>query len=40
MNIDNALADFKSSSELKSGDTGRRGVEHRNFLQLRLIAKV
>jgi len=36
MNVDKALANFCSSSELqRSGDTGRGRVEHRNFLQLR-----
>ncbi len=36
MKVDKALADFCNSLELRrSGDTGRRRVEHRNFLQLR-----
>jgi len=36
MNVDKALANFCNSSELRrGGDTGRRRVEHRNFLQLR-----
>ncbi len=34
MNVDKALADFKIFWILRSGDTGRRKVEHRNFLQL------
>jgi hypothetical protein len=35
MNVDKALANFCSSLELRrGGDTGRRRVEHRNFLQL------
>jgi hypothetical protein len=37
MNVDNALADCKFHKNLRSGDTGKRGVEHRNFLQLRFI---
>jgi len=36
MTVDKALANFCNSLELRrSGDTGRRLVEHRNFLQLR-----
>ena len=36
MNVDKALANFRNSSELRrGGDTGRRRVERRNFLQLR-----
>ncbi len=36
MNVDNALAKFSIFSKLlDGGDTGRRMVEHRNFLQLR-----
>ncbi len=36
MNVDKALANFCNSIELRrGGDTGRRRVEHRNFLQLR-----
>jgi len=36
MIVDNALANFCNSDELRrSGDTGRRKVEHRNTLQLR-----
>jgi len=35
MNVDKALANFCNSLELRRrGDTGRRRVEHRNFLQL------
>jgi hypothetical protein len=35
MTVDNALANFGISPEmLRSGDTGRRGAEHRSFLQL------
>jgi hypothetical protein len=35
MNVDKAPANFCNSSELRrGGDTGRRRVEHRNFLQL------
>jgi hypothetical protein len=35
MIVDNALANLCNSSGLRrGGDTGRRGVEHRNFLQL------
>jgi len=37
MNVDNALAKFSFFSKmLDGGDTGRRRVEHRNILQLRL----
>jgi hypothetical protein len=36
MIADKALANFCISLEIQgSGDTGRRRVEHRNFLQLR-----
>ena len=36
MNVDKALAKFSIFSEmLDGGDTGKRRVEHRNFLQLR-----
>ncbi len=37
MNVDKALANFGKFFEnlLGSGDTGKRRVEHRNFLQLR-----
>ncbi len=36
MIVDKALANFCISSEmLRGGDTGKRRVEHRNFLQLR-----
>ncbi|MHA1495225.1 MAG: zinc ribbon domain-containing protein [Candidatus Thorarchaeota archaeon] len=36
VNVDNALANFCNFSELRrGGDTGRRRVEHRSFLQLR-----
>jgi len=36
MKVDKALAYFCNSSELRrGGDTGRRRVKHRNFLQLR-----
>ncbi len=36
MNVDNALANFCISSEMRrSGDTGKRRAEHRNLLQLR-----
>ncbi len=36
MNVDKAPANFYNSLELRrGGDTGRRRVEHRNFLQLR-----
>jgi hypothetical protein len=35
MNIDNAPANLRISLEMpRGGDTGRRGAEHRNFLQL------
>ena len=34
MIVDNTLANFKVLWTLESGDTGWRGVEHRNFLQL------
>ena len=37
MNVDNAPANFSNSLELlRGGDTGRRRVEHGNFLQVRL----
>ena len=37
MNVDKALAKFSIFSKmLDGGDTGRRRVEHRNFVQLRL----
>ncbi len=35
MIVDNALANFKIFWILRSGDTGRRGAEHRSILQLR-----
>ena len=36
MNVDNALAILCISKEIRRGsDTGRIGVEHRNFLHLR-----
>ncbi len=36
MNVDKALAKLSIFSKmLDGGDTGRRRVEHRNFLQLR-----
>ena len=36
MIADKALANFSISLEIRrGGDTGRRRVEHRNFLQLR-----
>ncbi len=35
MNVDKALANFKIFLILRSGDAGKRRVEHRNFLQLR-----
>jgi len=36
MNVDKAPANLRVSSEMRrGGDTGRRRVEHRNFLQLR-----
>ena len=36
MKVDKALANFGNSSELRrGGDTGRRRVEHRSFLQVR-----
>ena len=37
MNVDKALANFGKFFEnlLEGGDTGKRRVEHRNFLQLR-----
>jgi len=36
MKADKALANFCNSEELRrGGDTGRRRVEHSNFLQLR-----
>ena len=35
MKVDNALANYCNSSELRrGGDTGRGRVEHRNILQL------
>jgi hypothetical protein len=35
MSVDNALADFYNSEELRrGGDTGKRRAEHRNLLQL------
>ncbi len=34
MIADNALADFSFLWNVRSGDTGRRGVEHRSILQL------
>jgi hypothetical protein len=41
MNVDKALANFRISSELrKSGDTGRRRVEHRSFLLLRFTHNI
>jgi len=35
MNVDKALANCEFLWNLQGGDTGRRRVEHRNFLQLR-----
>ncbi|OLS20230.1 MAG: hypothetical protein ThorAB25_28580, partial [Candidatus Thorarchaeota archaeon AB_25] len=35
MNVDNALANYEVHWILRGGDTGRRGVEHRDILQLR-----
>jgi len=36
MNVDKALANLCISNEVRrGGDTGRRRVEHRNFLLLR-----
>jgi hypothetical protein len=35
MNVDRALANFAFPWIVKGGDTGRRRVEHRSFLQLR-----
>ncbi len=38
MIVDNALAKFSIFLKmLDGGDTGRRKVEHRNFLQLRTL---
>jgi hypothetical protein len=34
MRVDNALADFTFPWNVRSGDTGRRRVEHRSILQL------
>jgi len=34
MRVDNALAYFEIPWISRGGDTGRRRVEHRNFLQL------
>ncbi|MHA1613917.1 MAG: hypothetical protein ACTSYJ_03675 [Candidatus Thorarchaeota archaeon] len=34
MNVDKALAKFAYLWYVDGGDTGRRRVEHRNFLQL------
>jgi hypothetical protein len=34
MIVDNTLANFEVLWTPRGGDTGRRGVEHRNFLQL------
>jgi hypothetical protein len=34
MIVDNALANSTFHCNVGSGDTGRREVEHRNFLQL------
>jgi hypothetical protein len=33
MIVDNAPANFTFHWNVESGDTGRRGAEHRNFLQ-------
>jgi hypothetical protein len=33
MIVDNALANFTFQWNVGSGDTGKSGVEHRNFLQ-------
>jgi hypothetical protein len=33
MNVDKALANFTSYTNVRSGDTGRRRVEHRSILQ-------
>jgi hypothetical protein len=35
MNVDKALANCKFHKNLRSGDTGKGRVEHRNILQLR-----
>ena len=41
MNVDNALANFCSSLELRrGGDTGRRRVEHRSCQQLKFTHTV
>ncbi len=32
MNVDNALANSTFNLNVGSGDTGRRGAEHRSFL--------
>jgi hypothetical protein len=35
MNVDKALANCRFQKNMRSGDTGRRRVEHRSILQLR-----
>ena len=40
MNVDNALANFIFQWNVGSGDTSRRGVEHRNSLQLRFTHQI
>jgi hypothetical protein len=34
MNVDGALANFTIQRIVGGGDTGKRGAEHRSFLQL------
>ncbi len=34
MNVDKALANFTFQWNVDSGDTGRRGTEHRSYYQL------
>ena len=40
MNVDEALANFEILKILRSGDTGRGRVEHRNHLQLRFTHQI
>ena len=41
MNVDNALAKFSIFLKmLDGGDTGKRGAEHRHFLQLMSLIKL
>jgi hypothetical protein len=37
MNVDKALANFRLTMSLGSGDTGRGRVEHRSILQLSVL---